>query len=367
MENQFIQFNNDIIEFGNSEIAVPTGKSTQFYFSEGEADRRELKVDIVTPDGGIVIKENAASINGAHITIYEPDIAPRDCYRLLVKDAFWFLAGEDIAPIELDGEVTQGAEKAVQIGHYYLIPLRRYIFKVKEYNSVTWRSNGVPVYVPTTIRVENQDGSIVYAEEYVNPRRNLTLYAEIGNDRDVYIRAYYRVDYPETDRAITISHKGIQAIDGEYGIKEKGYYSNLLIKEDDAQYAVVKYSCKEPAFGFPFDGTEYVQQLMPINLHSPQYKQEDKVYTKRNGEQVVLFANITKEYEGETDYIPMEWHEKILVALSCDEVYINGERVTKSGNYEIEHDNCTYSDCGIKLMRATFKVTTNVTQRNSNY
>lgn len=366
MENQFIQFNNAIIEFGNSEIAVPTGKATKFYVSKIEPDRRELKVDIVTPDGGIVIKENAASIEGAHITIYSPNIAPRDCYRLRVKDKCWFSAGKDIPPIELDGEVTQGREKAVQIGHYYLTPLRRYIFKIENYQSVTWKTNGSANNIATTIRVENQDGSIVYAEAY-SARWDVTLYAEIGNESNVYIRAYYRIDYPETERAITISHNGIQAIDGEYGIREEGYYSNLLIKEDDAQYADVKYSCKEPAFGFPFDGTGFVQQLMPINLYSPQFKQEDKVYTKRNGEQVVLFASITKEYEGETDYIPMEWHEKILMALSCDEVYINGEKVTKSGNYEIDHENYTYSDCGIKLMKATFKVTTNVTQRNSNY
>lgn len=145
-------------------------------------------------------------------------------------------------------------------------------------------------------------------------------------------------------------------------------YSNVLRREyDDAQYSVMIYYCNEPAFGFPFEKQYHIRQVMPLNLYSPQYKQEDKVYTKRNGEQVVLFASITKEYEGETDYIPMEWHEKILMALSCDEVYINGEKVTKSGNYEIDHDNCTYSDCGIKLLRATFKVTTNVTQRNSNY
>lgn len=149
-------------------------------------------------------------------------------------------------------------------------------------------------------------------------------------------------------------------------------YSNLLINDPQADISNVKYSCHEDAFGFVFGKTDndqemYIQQTLPIRLYSPQFKQEDKVYVKRNGEQVVLFANITKEYDGETDYIPMEWHEKILMALSCDEVYINRERVTKSGNYEIDHDNCTYSDCGIKLMRATFKVTTNVTQRNSNY
>ena len=149
-------------------------------------------------------------------------------------------------------------------------------------------------------------------------------------------------------------------------------FSNLLINDPQADISNVKYSCHEDAFGFVFGKTDndqevYIQQPMPIRLHSPQFKQEDKVYVKRNGEQVVLYANITKECDGETDYIPMEWHEKILMALSCDDVYINGERVTKSDNYEIDHENFTYSDCGIQLLRATFKVTTNVTQRNSNY
>lgn len=150
-------------------------------------------------------------------------------------------------------------------------------------------------------------------------------------------------------------------------------YSNLLINDPGADVSIVKYLCKDRAFGFMFGQNDdngeyfYLQQSIPIKLFAPQFKQEDKIYTKRNGEQVVLFASITKEYDGETDYIPMEWHEKILIALSCDEVYINGERVTKSNTYDIDHDNCTYSDCGIKLMRATFKVTTNVTQRNSNY
>lgn len=105
---------------------------------------------------------------------------------------------------------------------------------------------------------------------------------------------------------------------------------------------------------------------LPIRISKPQYKQTDKIYENRNGEQIVLYATINKEYEGETDYIPEEWHEKIVTALSCDEVYINGERVTKSDSYEIDQDNYTYSDCGIRLTRATFKVKTNVTQRNSN-
>ena len=211
---------------------------------------------------------------------------------------------------------------------------------------------------------------------------NTTFFIE-NDDRSVQ-----GIDIVTPDGTIVIVQDAVQTSDGKFctlfnlnalapgdfyriRLNRNGTYeySNILRREpEDTQHARVKYHCKEDAFGFPFTGARNaIQQLIPINLYSPQYKQEDKIYTKRNGEQVVLFANITKEYEGETDYIPMDWHEKILIALSCDVVYINGERVTKSGNYEIDHDNCTYTDCGIKLMRATFKMTTNVTQRNSNY
>lgn len=152
-------------------------------------------------------------------------------------------------------------------------------------------------------------------------------------------------------------------------------YSNLLRNVGHDDYlAPMQYYCNEPQFGFPFYHEKrnfgmYKQEVevaLPIHLSKPQFKQTDKIYETRNGEQIVLYATINKEYSGETDYIPEEWHERIVTALSCDEVYINGERVTKSDSYEIDQDNCTYSECGIRLTRATFKVKTNVTQRNSN-
>ncbi len=161
-------------------------------------------------------------------------------------------------------------------------------------------------------------------------------------------------------------------------------YSNLLryVTNEDGYLSSLSYYCNEQQFGFPFSagkkGTPYFgkdaplrekkgeQVALPILLSAAQYKQTDKIYETRTGEQIVLYATVCKEYEGETDYIPESWHEKIVTALSCDEVYINGERVTKSDSYEIDHDNYTYSDCGVRLTRATFKVKTNVIQRNSN-
>lgn len=150
------------------------------------------------------------------------------------------------------------------------------------------------------------------------------------------------------------------------------HYSNILqfISDNDEYLSDLRYCCSEPQFGLPFFKRNNIKSeeevVLPIHLSKPQFKQTDKIYETRNGEQIVLYATINKEYSGETDYIPEEWHERIVTALSCDEVYINGERVTKSDSYEIDQDNCTYSECGIRLTRATFKVKTNVTQRNSN-
>lgn len=159
---------------------------------------------------------------------------------------------------------------------------------------------------------------------------------------------------------------------GDEDVEQILAYSNLLryVSNEDGYLSGLSYYCNEEQFGFPFTKQKqtksYMRLSLPIRISKPQYKQADKIYENRNGEQIVLYATINKEYEGETDYIPEEWHEKIVTALSCDEVYINGERVTKSDSYEIDQDNYTYSDCGIRLTRATFKVKTNVTQRNSN-
>lgn len=157
--------------------------------------------------------------------------------------------------------------------------------------------------------------------------------------------------------------------------------SNPLVYVDnsDGLFSTLKFYCNESeTLGFKFatyytKGTltvlrkGYNSVLLPILLTSPQYTQTDKIYETRTGEQIVLYATIHKEYDGETEYIPEAWHQRIVAALSCDEVYINNERVTKSDSYEINHDNYTFSDCGTRLTRATFKCKTNITSRNSNY
>ena len=108
--------------------------------------------------------------------------------------------------------------------------------------------------------------------------------------------------------------------------------------------------------------------VIPVNLYAPQAVQDSQTYVDANGNVTTLYAKYYKEWEGETDYLSESMHDKIIAALSCDEVFINGKRVTKTDNYQIDWDNYDLDCDGVtKLARATFKVRENITQRNSNY
>lgn len=147
-------------------------------------------------------------------------------------------------------------------------------------------------------------------------------------------------------------------------------YSNpLVIADESVKFSQLFYSCSEDAFGFPFQSAgEYAGFYVPLLISSPQNVQDDKTYVKANGEVVTLFAKYYKEWEGETEYLSAEMHDKIVAALSCDFVYINGKRVTKSDKYQVDWENYDLDCDGVtKLARATFKVRENTNQRNSNY
>ena len=150
-------------------------------------------------------------------------------------------------------------------------------------------------------------------------------------------------------------------------------YTNLLHWDESDELATVSCWCDGgEVLGFPFsydaDGNEVRPTFsLPILLSAPQYKQEDKTYTKLTGEVVTLFAKYYKEWDGQTEYIPERWHDCIVAMLSCDRLYINGTLVTRSANYDVDWEKYDTADNGEKIARATFKVQENTNQRNSNY
>lgn len=169
----------------------------------------------------------------------------------------------------------------------------------------------------------------------------------------------------DVDQDITVGERFYLATIGDEGT----LWSQPLIRVDYPM-SYVRYRCHEDAFGFPFHsaGDKWAGMYLPIVLSAPQNVQDSKTYEKLDGEVVTLYAKYYKEWEGTTEYLSEEMHDKILAALSCDEVYIDDKRVTLSNTYQV--DWAKYElDCDgrTKLARATFKVREHITQRNSNY
>jgi ferredoxin-like protein FixX len=79
---------------------------------------------------------------------------------------------------------------------------------------------------------------------------------------------------------------------------------------------------------------------LPMQIIRPQFPEERTSFRKANGTTQTLSVVIRKEYEGETDFLPESWHEKLVIALGHDTVRWEGDRylgnVAKSGEYSIE-------------------------------
>lgn len=78
---------------------------------------------------------------------------------------------------------------------------------------------------------------------------------------------------------------------------------------------------------------------VPLVLKNTQFPTEEDVFTKSNGESETISVIISKTYQGETDNLPEQIHQRIIVALSHDVVNIESDRyvgrIVKQGAYSI--------------------------------
>jgi len=145
------------------------------------------------------------------------------------------------------------------------------------------------------------------------------------------------------------------------------FYSNLFRISELTETSLLKYSCNEAQFGFDYDIADSFNQLrLPIRLYNAQYPQKENVYIDSIGSRHVLYSKIDIEQLLETEYIPQSWHEKLIIALAHDNVWIDGVAMTKSNEYEIEWDEYIDTDCGDRLTKGSTKMQQNKTYRNSN-
>lgn len=78
---------------------------------------------------------------------------------------------------------------------------------------------------------------------------------------------------------------------------------------------------------------------LPVQITKPQYPDERSVFRNAAGVTQTLSVVVRKEYLGDTDWMPEKWHERFVMALSHDNVNIEGDKylggVSKEGDYEI--------------------------------
>lgn len=414
---QLIQFTPELPTQEDCETFVPVddGYTTAFFVTDNgfDKDTQTQRIDLVTPDGELLKRDitystrpyiigtsDSHAYNSLHTLrqIIRKTLAPGDCFRLrLVNEKptteriynqprgfmSHALSDDELARQEFV-KILNTCGCTTHIGNPMFTKGTWTITIKKPKLAAMYKPNGtlknkcamrIGIFKEATGIATSPTATDPFIEKEVEKDAEEVTFT-FTLKKDTYIQVGITTaedhDYSVRRWPSEITIESATATQDEI----RGYSNILVFVENQGEYSHLKYACEEEGtFDIPWGSHipvsagmahTYLQCLVPILVKKPQYAQSDKVYKKSNGEQVCLYATITKEYSGETDYITEETHEKLTLALCCDRVYINGERLTKSDKYEIDWDNQAETECGTKLVRATFKMEANVASRNGN-
>lgn len=122
--------------------------------------------------------------------------------------------------------------------------------------------------------------------------------------------------------------------------------TNCFRKTSDLCFtSKLTYGSNEDGFGFYTDGTDPFELSirLPFFLKNAQYPGEEKGYQRSDGTFIKLAERINKTWDLETDLMPDVWHERLRIALSCDNIELSNEAaaltdepVYRSEGYEID-------------------------------
>lgn len=424
LENQFIHFTEALPAGCGTPMPINRNHASVFYIPRYRTTAVP-RVDMIG-DSGEIVKANVANItplgtaeSGLNnnyciaslkdlIAINEANeyIGKNRCFRLRVVDI-------DTSVPEVDSEddfdlqitlkqtgVILLKEASYHPGNY-TINFYEGLRNVQiSYIPPIGKNPVVPTNVLVDLRVVDSNGNVIFDSgaidiDYLQQELPVQFTMASETDIEVYLGIRRLDSYPiERVKSCYVALTDTITVQSSSTYVEtiKGY-SNMLVytgtkdKQSDAygelinDYSVVKCLCNEDAFGLPYSQhvipasippsqwpASYINGILPLRLYAPQFTQEEETYEKANGEVVTLYAKYHRELEGVTEYLPESVHQKIVAALACDEVYINGVRVIKSDKYNIDWENYDLDCDGVtKLARATFKVRENTNQRNSNY
>lgn len=369
-ENQIIKFQGNAPE--SSGFSIPVNAGTKFYVSKDLGSVIE-----VISDGGTT--EADVNVQQCYRGVYEAQCKVLSFRGKVDADCFMLKASNRYRTSEeIDDRVDCYAD---EMPHQAVTRFPSAVGYWGEFHvEVTFENYNIDEqdnpYFDIFARDANDGTTLYHGHVDAIVRDGHTAYNRIqmefdGTNRpvDIYVLYQDSESYIEIQSDVTIGIRGDLGYTRETGAQ----YTPLLHWDDSDELTTVSCWCDGgDVLGFPFsydeDGNEVRPTFsLPIVLNKPQYKQEDKTYTKANGEVVTLFAKYYKEWECHTEYLPEAWHDCIVAMLSCDRVYVGGQLVSKSADYEVDWENYDMAEDDIKTARAKFKLRANTNQRNSNY
>jgi hypothetical protein len=123
--------------------------------------------------------------------------------------------------------------------------------------------------------------------------------------------------------------------------------------------AKMTYYNNENAMDFVYADNTWANSIrLPITFRNPNVLNDQDVYIRSDGTRKKLYAKLSKQYQGITDYITEEAHQKLVVALSHDNVtFVTDNDYLLTCTFENEY-NPTYPDVmqGINVWPADFIV-----------
>jgi hypothetical protein len=228
-----------------------------------------------------------------------------------------------------------------------------------EFSFVTFDGSDDPVPY-----INNDAAFQVYSDEMITSVEMVNMYGMtvqsasdiiLADGNTYFIHPLFESDVPDCFRLHLMNGGSILA------------ESNTFIRTGDDKYTSrLMYRCDEDDFGFVYCPGYIANTVrLPFHLKNPQFPQTQNMYKTLSGRSRVTSASIGMEYPLETDYMTREMHQKLVIALSHDFVFVDGQLLTKTGDYTIDWDNINIEN-GVETAKAVCAVSANATHRNSN-
>lgn len=198
----------------------------------------------------------------------------------------------------------------------------------------------------------------------------------IGTDKgDITITFYRGLEYVEitNDQETDFATAGI-AVEDCYCVAviipdvDDPVFSNLFRRKNDTTWMTfVSYGNNEDVYDFHYPNNAVLNRnWLPLYQRKPKYPETRKVYIKSDKSYKTLSASIEKEYENLVEFMPDEFHDRLVVALSHDNIHFTSSKIDadvfKKGDYNIEWGE----DDTLESAQAIFVVNAQFEGRNSN-